>query len=121
MTDDHATQINAAEVALRETLREGMRQAGIPWHMREGVEAYVVYGRPTGDFLRAVLEDKLVMAFAKADDQNLLAMRAWAEFMYYHVPSVARGSSDAVEQWIALGGQRGAWYRQANLASARDA
>lgn len=72
----------------------------IPEHMREGAELYVEKGLKPGDFLMAVLENKLVEAFAKADITNQLAMFEWAKFLHGEMPFGAWGSEEKVEAWM---------------------
>ena len=43
----------------------------------EALDQYALSGRPTGGFLRAVLEHDLFAAFGLADDDNSLRMRTW--------------------------------------------
>ena len=103
--------VDRAEEELRDRLRAAMDRYGIPLHMRESVEAYVLRGRPVGSFLTAVFEDKLVEAYARADQENIAAMRGWALLMYDKIPMPARGREN-VARWIEAGGQRGLWIRQ---------
>lgn len=79
----------------------------IPTHMHEGVEAYVMTGRPCGDFLTALLANDFMEAAGRADDHNLNALKGWAIFLYCHVPSGCRGSYEHVRAWIAKGGING--------------
>lgn len=62
----------------------------VPHYMWPGLARWVLYGIRPGDFLTAVLENKLVDSYALADDANTECMRAWANIMYNHVPSEAR-------------------------------
>lgn len=55
---------------------------------------------PTGDFLRAVLENKLVESFGRADDQNIRAMFQYASFLYNEAPRDSWGSAEAVDNWL---------------------
>ncbi len=82
----------------------------IPWHMHEGLLAYLFYGRPPGDFLAAVLKNDLVEAFARADGENTRFMRQWAAFLYSHMPALpvrSWGGSEAYKNWIEIGGLEG--------------
>lgn len=73
----------------------------LPEHMRAGAEDYVERGYKPGSFLRAVLANDLVEAFGHADSTNLVAMHAWAQWLWNDAPSMSWGSTERVEQWIA--------------------
>lgn len=77
-----------------------MDMSMLPTHMREGVRDYVLHGREPGGFLRAVLENDLVEAFARADSINSALMSEWATFLYNEMPYEAWGSPEKVEKWI---------------------
>lgn len=79
----------------------------IPLHMHEGLKNYVVHGIPPGGFLTAVLENKLVESFAKADDVNQRNMLGWVNFLYGAMPVGSWGSEEAVAKWIKRGGLKG--------------
>ena len=49
----------------------------VPYHMHEGVAMYVLHGCPPGNFLRAVLENKLMEAGLRADPQNRVSLSGW--------------------------------------------
>ena len=70
-----------------------------PPGLRESIDAYVD-GRPTGGFLRAVLENDLEMAVVRADATNLRLLPEIVAYVLYVVPPEARGSSDAVSAHI---------------------
>ena len=84
-----------------------MRYDRLPEHMQEAARGYVEQGHPVGDFLRAVLENKLVESFAKADFINSDAIYEWATWLYNECPLPARGSAKAVNAWIKSGGLEG--------------
>ena len=79
----------------------------LPPHMQHSVREYIEKGHPVGNFLRAVLENKLVESFGRADQENLRAMYNWASFLYNEMPCEARGSKEAVDAWIKKGGLAG--------------
>lgn len=70
------------------------------------LERYVDAGTPTGDFLRAVLEDRLVAAVGAADAHNVALLHVYATYLYRHVPMGARGPENVLK-WIAAGGLKG--------------
>lgn len=76
------------------------RQWYIPPHMLEAVEEYVKHGRPPGDFLRAVLENDLMRACGRADDENIANLPAYVCYLYNEAPSSCHGSRDAVNAWL---------------------
>jgi hypothetical protein len=63
---------------------------------------YITEGRPPSDFIMAVLQDKLVESFNRADDENSKAMLTIAYFLYQHVPLVLRGETFKVQKHITL-------------------
>ena len=85
---------------LRDRLQTAFSLKNLPGYMWDGVERWVVNGIPAGDFLMAVFEDKLVEAFARADEANTSCMKDWAGFMYWDVPSSCRGEN--VATWKGL-------------------
>lgn len=88
-----------------ELLEAHAERCGIPEHMREGLVAYVLRRRRTGDFLRAVLENNLKEACDRADDENKRALFAYVFFLYNHAPTSAWGSPANVKAWLEGGRQ----------------
>jgi hypothetical protein len=82
-----------------------MNYSAIPALTRETIDEYVRIGRPPGGFVRAVLEDSLTQAFAKADQYNRAAMFEIASYVYNKVPAPARWGG--VDAWIEAGGLEG--------------
>ncbi len=72
----------------------------LPEHMRDAARRYVENGYAPGHFLTAVLENNLVEAAARADEENQRALFQWASWLYNHVPTPAWGSSEKVTEWI---------------------
>lgn len=79
----------------------------LPEHMRYSIQGYIDRGQPVGGFLTALLSNDLMEAFARADDQNIAAMKAWVKFLYNHAPNGCHGSSDKVVAWQRNGGLAG--------------
>jgi hypothetical protein len=75
--------------------------------MAGGLKLYVERGILPGDFLTALLCNDLVEAFWRADDNNTAAMRDWAFFLRYEMPSGSWGSHDNVQAWCKAGGLGG--------------
>jgi hypothetical protein len=73
----------------------------LPPHTAENMRLYLEEGVPPGadSFLEAVLADELVHSFAYADERNLAAMPQIARFLYDCVPTIARGSKEAIASW----------------------
>ena len=79
----------------------------IPEHLRHGLEEYVRIGRPTGDFLEAVLSNDLKASFARADATSQAYMHAIVMYIMWEIPAVAQGSPDAYKAWCRKGGLEG--------------
>ena len=82
----------------------GSRLYVVPLRMRQGLIRYVERGITPGGFLLAVLENNLMEATKRADDENLLNLPAFVNFLYNHAPSICWGSPEKVSRWISLGG-----------------
>lgn len=78
----------------------------IPFHCREGAEAYILTGRRTGDFLTAVFSNNLVEAAGRADDVNQRSLFQYASLLY-NAPAACWGSLEEVKAWTAIGGLAG--------------
>lgn len=76
----------------------------IPEHMHDAVRLYVERGISGGSFLNAVLQNKLVDAYQRADEANAAAMRGWAQFLHWHMPGDCWGNKIAVDDWCEMGG-----------------
>lgn len=72
----------------------------IPPLLIERLQAYVKDRVPTGDFLRAVLENNLKEAVGRADVQSQRALCAIVSYCYNHIPSACWGSPEKVEEWL---------------------
>jgi len=59
----------------------------VPESTIEGLRNWVMYGTPTGEFLSAVLDDKLTDAVCRADKNNLSALKAIVLFIYNCLPA----------------------------------
>lgn len=88
------------ELTDAETLKLNAERVGVPDHLIDGLVAYVAERRPTGDFLRAVLENDLMEAFGRADVDSALGMRHIATFLYNYVPKKCYGSPERVVAWL---------------------
>lgn len=89
-----------------ELLTAHARREGVPDGLIVGLVRYVTHGYRPGHFLRAVLENNLMDAMARADFDSRLALHGICVFIYNDLPAKAHGSPARVDQWIALGGLR---------------
>jgi len=55
---------------------------------------------PTGGFLRAVLENDLLGAIRRADDDNIRVLREIVCYCYDEIPSRCWGSPEKVGAWL---------------------
>lgn len=72
----------------------------IPQRIRDGLDRYAQHGLPTGDCLRAVLEDRLFRAFDFADAETAAAMPAILAYITSQLPIDCWGSPEVVAAWI---------------------
>jgi len=80
-----------------------MSEVGIPDYMQGGLIRYFNERIPTGDFLRAVLENDLMAAFMFADQTNKHSMHHYVMWLYNYAPGRASGiwgSPEAVSNWL---------------------
>jgi hypothetical protein len=90
MTDDY-----------RAHLRRRLEETSVPPGLHTGLVEYFAARRPTGSFLRAVLENDLQLACLRADDVNRWEIANIVLFLHSYVPSPAWGSTEAVAAWLA--------------------
>ena len=69
-------------------------------NIKEAMDRYAETGCPTGDFLRAVLENDLMEAFGRADEDNTRDMREIVAYVYNELPGNCHGSHEIVDAWI---------------------
>ncbi len=70
--------------------------------IKESLDLYGREGCPTGSFLQACLENKLVEAFARADEGNRLDMFEIAGYLYNELPDPCWGSPEKVKAWLKV-------------------
>jgi hypothetical protein len=56
-------------------------------------------GVPTGDFLRAVMQDSLMEAMCRADDDNRAALFWIVGYVCNELPLLCHGSPEKVKAW----------------------
>ena len=71
-----------------------------PLNVIESLERYRDEGVPTGDFLRAVLENNLCDSIGRADNYNLLALPDIVAWVYNRMPSSVWNSPEKYKAWI---------------------
>lgn len=74
---------------------------GVPAHLRDGLEAYVATGRPTGGFLAAVLRNDLCDAVGRADPVSAGSLTAVVRYLRNNVPRACWGSEKNHGEWLA--------------------
>jgi hypothetical protein len=72
-----------------------------PEDLRESLERYVEQHNDPGSFLRACLENNLLLACVCADENNVKHLPEVVQLITKAVPSVAWGNLEKVENWIA--------------------
>ena len=82
----------------------------IPPAVLDEMIRHVTIGDPTGGFVQACLEDRLVEAFLRADPDSTAAMKQICQWLYDCCPSQARGNPSVVLAWRIQGGLLGAGY-----------
>jgi len=70
--------------------------------IKASIDRYANEGCPVGHFLTAVLENKLIESFAKADDDNIKDMFEIVNYCYWNIPSISWGSPQAVKDWLNM-------------------
>lgn len=73
----------------------------IPQRMTDALARYIFDRIPTGDFLRAVLENDLRKAVGYADAENLALLPTYAQIVHALAAHGAAGSPAAVQKWLA--------------------
>lgn len=85
---------------LRSYYEDKARECFVPEHDIPGLVRYIVDGVPMGSFLTAVMENDLMEAFGRADEENTLSMHKLMGFIYNHAPIGCHGSPEKVTKWI---------------------
>lgn len=66
----------------------------------QSLERYVKYGVPTGDFLRACLENNFMEAIGRADEENYATLAEIAMYIHWDIPARCHGSREKVNAWL---------------------
>jgi len=70
-----------------------------PENIKAAIDRHVATGCPTGDFVRAVLENNLKEAFMRADNFNAPLLGHIVAYCYNEIPSPCWGSKVMVQDW----------------------
>lgn len=70
--------------------------------IKDSIDNYVEKSWQPGGFLTAVLENNLMEAFARADDNNRANLFEICKYVYNDIPSGCHGSSEIVTRWLKL-------------------
>lgn len=84
---------------IEDNCRVSMTRLGVPAYLRPGLAAYIAYHTPTGDFLRACLENNLARAVGHAT--TFADLRAVVLWLWNEADSDSWGSADKVAAWLA--------------------
>ena len=76
-------------------------------YCRDGLRRYFVEGHCPRGFLQAVLRNDLYDAACRADGDNVLALRQYAQFLHNYCPRSAYGSQKKMDAWADKGGIEG--------------
>ena len=76
------------------------RRDYMPDKLAASLERYVERGIPTGGFLRACLENDLLLATSTADDKNILILRDISKYICNELPAPCWGSREKVKAWL---------------------
>lgn len=90
-----------------EKLQIGLALYNIPEHMWDGVINYVMHGRPTGHFLKALFSNDFKEMASRADSNNARRLYDYALFLFNYTPAGCWGQPLAYDQWIAKRGLTG--------------
>jgi hypothetical protein len=64
------------------------------------IDGYITKRLTPSNFVRSVLENDLMGAFAIADDDNIRDMHEIIKYVYNNTPSASWGSKDIVDRWL---------------------
>jgi len=79
----------------------------IPEVTLESLDQWVMRGRPTGDFLAAVLRHDLFDAMFRADEEHRRELHNLVMFIHNRLPGNCHGDAKTMLDWHELGGIEG--------------
>lgn len=68
--------------------------------MLPGIRRYIEHGISPGGFLQAVVQNDLMEACGRADDENLKNLPAYVAYFYNNAPAECWGSTDRMRAWV---------------------
>jgi len=80
--------------------KEAQQKYNIRPEILDSLYRYIDEGIPTGDFLRAVLENNLIESLGRADEGNRIALFDITSFLYNVAPAPCWGSPEKVKKWL---------------------
>ncbi|HUT57411.1 MAG TPA: hypothetical protein VNA25_06010 [Phycisphaerae bacterium] len=104
MNRANAEMAGAAHPGEVEDMLDAARRNDPMWCPPMIVESLLRYWHrriPTGGFLRAVLENDLMVACERADDMNIRHLPGIVRFIYNQLPIGAYGSPKKILAWLA--------------------
>lgn len=90
------------EIAERKDVQElgvALMNKQIPYYMWKGIILYVACGVKPGGFLCAVIDNDLMAAVGKADDNNQHLLPNYGRLLYNDFPTGSHGSKEKREAW----------------------
>jgi hypothetical protein len=93
-------RLRLRRLALRPAAEDRVSDREIPPITKDTIDAYVKWRRMPGGFVRAVLENNLKEAFARADNENTAAMLEIVSYCYNEIPFACWGSPARVKEWL---------------------
>jgi len=75
----------------------------VPSRFLDSLDAWAKTARPTGSFLRAVLENNLFEAVGRADSEAAEALRGIVTYVNCQLPGGCWGNKEVVEKWAGIG------------------
>lgn len=91
---------------LSEEELQRLRATGASLLVQAALVRHIVERRPTGHFVTALLSNNLLETVNRADDENILAVRALVTWLYNDAPGPCWGSPEKVKAWLAEGLER---------------
>ena len=73
----------------------------IPALLLEGITNYVEHRVKPGGFLSSVLQNDLVRAYGRADEESLRALPQIINYLNANVPATCWGSPEKYSDWLA--------------------